>query len=82
MLWEEVEPDGSRGAVQWLVAFFNDEEVLLAFPSPARLQADLDILSGLFNRVGLWTNVKKRFGWCISPATLSADTRRRGIHGG
>ena len=37
-------------------------ERLLSYPRPDRLQATLDVLTGLFDRVGLCSNFNKIFG--------------------
>ena len=59
---EDAEPDGFGWAFQWLVAFFYSDNGLLASPRPARLQAHLEVLTGLFDRVVLHTNIKKTVG--------------------
>ena len=53
-------PEGFGRSVQWMADFFHTYDGLLASPRPARLQAALDVMMGLFDRVGLQTNVKKR----------------------
>ena len=39
--------------------FFYANNSLLAFPRPARIHAALDVLTGLFDRVGHHINVNK-----------------------
>ena len=79
---EEAGLGGFGLAVQWLAAFIYTDDGLLALPRPARLQAALDFLTVLLDRVGLQNNSKKRLGLCVIPATLSTVTRRRRIRGG
>ena len=79
---EEEGTDGFGRAVQWLAALFYAADGLLASLSTACLQAALDILAGLFERVGLHTNPKERLGWCFNLFILLAETCRRHIHGG
>ena len=45
--------------VQWLESFFYADDVLLNSPRPNRLQGALDVLTGVFNRVDLKTNINK-----------------------
>ena len=59
---EEAGPDGFGPAVQWMATFFYANDGLLVFPRPARIQAALDVMTGLFDRVGLQTNVDKTVG--------------------
>ena len=59
---EGVGPNGFRRAVQWLAEFFYANVVPLASPRPSRPQAALDVLEGLFDRVGFQTNVNKTVG--------------------
>ena len=64
---EEAGPDGFRRAVKWTAASFYADDGLLTSPRPARLQAALDVLMGLFNRVGLQTNLNKTVGMVCHP---------------
>ena len=64
---EEVEPERFRQPVQWLVAFFYTDDGLLASPRPACLQATLGVLTGLFDRFGLQTNINKTAGMVCQP---------------
>ena len=59
---EEAGLDGFGLATQWLSEFFYANGSLLALPSPARIQADLDIFTGLFDKIVLHTNVRKTVG--------------------
>ena len=68
--------------VQWLTVFFYNDDGILAFTIPDRIQVEMDVPMGLFDRVGLDTNIKKRLGWCVSPYKLLTGTWRRYIRGG
>ena len=59
---EEAVPEIFERSVQWLAAFFYADDRLLILTIPSRLQAALDVLMGLFDRVGLHTNVDKMVG--------------------
>ena len=56
---EEVGLDGFGRAVQWLVAFFYADDGHLSLTGPSHIQAALYVLTGLFIRVVLHTNVDK-----------------------
>ena len=58
MAGDEAVPDEFGQAVQWMEAFIYVKNSLLASPRPAWIQATLYILTGLFGRVGLQTNIK------------------------
>ena len=59
---EEAGPNGFGWSIQWLTAFFYiDNEILDSLHSD-RLQAALDVLPGIFDRVGIRTNVTKTVG--------------------
>ena len=45
-----------------LVAYFYTDEGLVALTQPERLQRAVDVLTGLFDRVGLRTNTEKTVG--------------------
>ena len=64
---EEVGPDDFGRAVQWLVAFFYAEDVHLALPGPSHIQAALYVLTVLFIRLVLHTNVDKTVGMIYYP---------------
>ena len=55
---EEV-PYGFGWLVQWLAAFFYVDSRLLAPPRPTRPQVALSVFTGLFDKVGLQTNINK-----------------------
>ena len=59
---EESVPYGFGGAFQWLAALFYADDGLITSPRPARIQAALDVLMEMFDRVGLQTNINKRVG--------------------
>ena len=67
---EEAGPDGFVQEVQCLVAFLYTNDGLIASPSPNRLQAVLDVLTGLSVRVGLQTNVDKTVGMVYQPCYI------------
>ena len=59
VMGEEVVPEGLRRAVQWLVAFFCTNDGLLTSLWTAHLQVVINVLTGMFDMVGIKTNVKK-----------------------
>ena len=59
---EEAGPEGFRWAVQWLVALFYADNGILYSPQLDRLQADLDVLAGIFHQVCMHNNVTKMVG--------------------
>ena len=63
----EVDPEGFGHVVQWIVTFFYMDNGILVSPWTARLQVDLDVLVGLFNWVGLQTNINKTVGMVFQP---------------
>ena len=52
-------PYGFGRAVQWLMVFFYANDGLLDLPRILRLQVAMNVLMGLFDRVGLQTNIIK-----------------------
>ena len=52
-------PDGVGKGVQCLASLFYADDSLFASPRLARIQAALDVLMGIFDRVGLQTNIYK-----------------------
>ena len=50
---EEAVPDSYGRVVRWLAAFFYDDNGILTLTRTERLQAVFDVLTGLFDRVGL-----------------------------
>ena len=59
---EEDVPYDFRQAVQCLAVLFYVDDRLLDSPRPARLQAALDVLTGLFDTVGYCNNANKTVG--------------------
>ena len=53
--------------VQWLTVFFYNDDGLLAFTMPDRIHVDMDVPMGLFDRVGLDTNILKTVGVVCQP---------------
>ena len=64
---EESVLEGFGGVVQTLYAFFYMDDRLLASPTPTRIQASLDVLTGLFDHVGIQTNFVKIVGMTCLP---------------
>ena len=58
---EDAGPDSFFRSVQTLVMIFYVDDRFLASPRLARIQEALGVLTGLFYRVVLRTNVDKRF---------------------
>ena len=56
---EEYRQDGFGRAVQWITVLFYADDGLLDSPRPSHLQADLDVLTDLFEMVLLHTNANK-----------------------
>ena len=56
---EEKGTDGFRRAMQWLMALFYADDGILDPPRLDRLQEALGVFMGMFDRVGIHTNVKK-----------------------
>ena len=67
---EEAGRDGFGRTAQWLAVLFYADYGLLALPRTSRLQAALDILAGLFDRVGLQINVNKTVGMVCHPCSI------------
>ena len=59
---EETGTDGFRRAMQWLMALFYNDDGILDSPRLDRLKEALDVLMGMFDRVGSHTNFKKMMG--------------------
>ena len=53
--------------VQCLAVFFYADEELITSPRPAQIQSALDVLTGLFGVVVLYTNVDKMVGMLFQP---------------
>ena len=59
MAGKKAGPAGFGRAVQWMAGFFYANNGLLASPRTARIQTALDILTRMFERVILQTNINK-----------------------
>ena len=59
---EEAGLDGFGRVVQWMAALFYANNEMLALPRSAWIHADLYFLTGLFDRVGIQTNINKTVG--------------------
>ena len=59
---EEAGMEIFRRVIQWMAEIIYTDDVLLAPPIPPWIQAALDILTGIFDRVGLHTNLDKTVG--------------------
>ena len=68
---EEAVPEGFRWAVQSLAYFFYTDDKILASPQTDHLEAVLDILTGLFDRVGLRTNINKMVVMVCQPCRMA-----------
>ena len=55
--WEDLGTEGFGRAVGNLAALFYTDDIILAYLRLSRLQEALDVLTGLFGRVGLRYNV-------------------------
>ena len=66
---EDVVPEVLGRALQKLASLFYMDYGLLALPWPSRIQEALDVLTGLFDRVGLWTYVEKTVGMVCQPCS-------------
>ena len=62
MYEEDVGTDGFDRAIKKLATLFYEYDGLFASPRPAMLQEALDVLTGIFYRVGLRKNVNNRAG--------------------
>ena len=81
-LWRDRRQEWTDLEIQWLVALFYADDGLLVSPRPARIQAVLDALMGLFDRVELHTNIEKWLGRCDSSDIFSAVNCRWITRGG
>ena len=59
---EEVVMDGFGRAIQWLAKLFYSDDGHLKFTRLVRLKEALYVLTGMFDRVGIQTNVKNTVG--------------------
>ena len=59
---EEAVLDRFGQEIQWLAEFFYTYDGLFVLPRPAWLQAALDVLTVLLDRIGLHNNVNKTVG--------------------
>ena len=73
---KEAVPEGFSWAVQWIMSFFYVDGVILTSPRLARLQAELDVLTGLFDWVILWMNIIKNWGWSTNRSKWWTGTWR------
>ena len=73
---KEAVPEGFSWAVQWIMSFFYVDGVILTSPRLARLQAALDVLTGLFDWVVLWMNIIKNWGWSTNSSKWWTGTWR------
>ena len=71
MVGEEAGPEEFGRAVQNLATLFYADGGLLASPRPVRIQETMDVLTGLFDRVGMRTNVDKTVGMVCQPCHTS-----------
>ena len=57
--------------IQWLATLFYSDDWLLSFPRLVRLKEALYVLKGMFDRVGIQTNVKKTVGMVCYPCYMT-----------
>ena len=55
--WVVIVTGEEAGPVRWLAEFFYADNGLLSSPQPSRLQAVLNLLTGIFDRMGLHKNL-------------------------
>ena len=70
---EDAGPEVFGREVQKLTTLFYVDNVLLASTRAANLQEVLDVLTGLFNRFGLWTNVEKMDVMVLKPCRTAGS---------
>ena len=63
-------PDGFGRLVQWMAEFFYADDRPLTLPRLSRLQVASYVLTGLFYRVGLHTNINKIVGMVCQPCHI------------
>ena len=66
----EAGPGGFGWSIQWMAEFFYTDGNLLASPRPACIQVVMDVLTVLFDRVCLQTNVENTFGVVCQPCYI------------
>ena len=85
---EDVGPDVFKRKFQWLAAFFYTDDGLFSFPSPAQLQAALDVLTGFLKGWASGPMLKNEWGgvsdllhyWrAIGGGVYAVDDGRRSI---
>ena len=59
--------EGFGGVVQTLYALLYMYDRLMASPTPSRIQASIDVLTGLFNHVGIQTKFVNIVGMTCLP---------------
>ena len=59
---EEASPYGFRCDIKWLAMFFYADDGILDSLRLARLQADLGLLAGIFEKLSLHTNANNTVG--------------------
>ena len=69
-----------------MAAYFHANNGLVTATHMGRLQRVFDVLSGLFNRVGLWTNSRKMVNMACNPcltlgkmSSAAYNQRRKGM---
>ena len=63
--------EGLSTSMQELAAYFYADERLVAFPRLERLQRSFDVLTDLFNRIGLQMNVRNTISMACRPCHTS-----------
>ena len=59
---EEAGPYGFGWDIKWLAMFFYSDDGILSSPQLARLQADMGLLAGIFEKLSLHTNANNTVG--------------------
>ena len=71
VIGEEAVPKGFGRSVKWLADFLYANHELLASPQLDQLQAVLDVLPVLLDRVVLHTNINKTLGMVYHPCRMA-----------
>ena len=68
---EEAAPEDFQQAAQRFTAFLYTGDGIIASPRPYRFQVILDVLTVIFDRIGLNTNANKMVGMVYQPCHMS-----------
>ena len=67
MVLTEAGLEGVREKIQKLVAFFYADDGPVVFPRPERLQMEFNVLTDLFDQVGIHTNMRNTVRMAFQP---------------